>query len=275
MEELLEYFTFQNIVTILSLLFGIVTLLAFIDQKKSKKDKKVVNEFISRHLERDITIEEIESLTEKRTSLNDEVTKKIPQIGKISILKYQADFLKNEISQNYESLNYVNSQMKKISKEQVLDDLSPEISKLILNELFPKFKRENFIRKIKDRIIVLIALIIVSGAIFPFGLDKYVKFIIGIFLVRDISIYFMSSFYRRNKRKRIYEHAGQVIMVVGIISFLFFSLNLFIMWEKISEDLLLDAILIGALGIISLVIAFVNKLITKKLEFYLERILNF
>lgn len=260
MIEYLSKIEWQDIVTVLSIFFGVITLIAYFDQRKSNKQNKNIIKFINRQLDRDITIEEVNLLKSKKKDLELVVEKQIPNIGRAAILKEQQEFLQKQLYQNYESLLEVIEKLNSLGQNIDISQINPEIRDHIISEIAPKYSKEIRLKKIRDKIIILLALIIIIDVIVPF-VDVYIKFGFGIVVMWEIIKYFIYGAKNSKEQESYYEQIRLIMQLIGYGVFVFILIVIFLNYEKITNDYMKSIELwsIVAIGIIGLLVGLLSK----------------
>jgi hypothetical protein len=237
--EFLSKLTWQDIVTGLSVVFGLVTLIAYLDQRKSNKAQSRMLEFVNRHLDKDITAEEIEELKDKKTKIYIDVNDKLPVLGRITILQDQADFYTKGVVSNYIELKKINEQIFKLESDFKITDIAPEIKDYILKEVSPKYRFEEWKSKMRDRLIILFALIVAMGAMSPLWIFTFfIQIPIGVYLIIDAFKYLMISLDEKEERAQIYFNGKILLYFAGIASIIFGLYLKFSNFNAIEDKLL-------------------------------------
>jgi len=213
--EILNQITWQDAVTGLSVVFGLITLIAYLDQRRSNKEQSRMLEFVNRHLDKDITIEQINQLKDKKSKISIEVNDKIPTLGRIAILEDQADFYNRGLITNYQELKIINDKINLLKTQSSITEVDPEIKNYLLREISPKYKFQELKQKSRDRIISLLAIIIAVGAIFPLGLDFYIQFVFGFYLVFEVLKYLVLDSDKKSDKEKLFENAEWISQFVG------------------------------------------------------------
>jgi hypothetical protein len=259
MIEILNKIKTQDIISALSIVFGVVSLIAYIEQRKSSKKNKNIIEFLNRNVDKDITIDEINELKSKKDTLESIVKEEIPNIGRVTILKDQQDFFQNQISQNYNSLLEVIKKLNYLGEKVDIEEINPDIKEYIISEISPKNTKEKKLRKVRDSIIILLALLITVGAIIPV-ISYYIKFGLGIVIMWEIIKYFIYDSDNTIQKEMKFK---QILMFIQIVSFaIFISILLVIVINyKFNSDITDKTAFgfIGLIGIVGLIIGIFSK----------------
>ena len=80
MLEWIQALKWQDWATAASFIFGLITLIAYIDQRRSAKQSQPVLEFARRHVSKDITEESIRSLVAQQRAIQDQINQNLPRL---------------------------------------------------------------------------------------------------------------------------------------------------------------------------------------------------
>ena len=270
MEDFFTEIKWQDIVTMLSIVFGLISLVAYLDQRKSNKMQSQYLEFVSRQLDRDITKEEVDHLINKKSELTSEIEEKLPQIGRSVVLQDQAEFYQRGIHQNYQALQEINAKLAEEGTTNI-KDLNPALKDFILKEVSPQFKLEKLITQTRDRVLALLALIIAIGVILPFGIDYYVQLVLGIFLSEAILKYMVLNANDEKEKEKIYKNAAGLISLSGLGILLFAAVQLLPYWETETDKISLAVFIWGSTALLGLVLLLFGKQIVQRLRKRIEQ----
>ena len=261
MENLNEIFTWQNFFTGAGFIFGIITLIAYLDQRKTNKENNALLEFAKKESNKKL-IEELESTKE---NLVHEVTNKIPGLGKVAILEEQANFYTKIINENYNELE----KTKKLLESSGIipsNELSPDIRNYILNHLSPKYKKDKLIDNIRDKIIVIFALIIAMDAFLPFGTSFLIKFFLGILLIIEIVKYYVTQTDSVQEMESRYSNVKFFVIIVGLFAITLCTLYLVNEWNFSWKNFKLDHFLFTVIGLAGLVLIICSTVLINSLK---------
>lgn len=261
MEEFINNLKWQDVVTALSIVFGLITLIAYLDQRKSNKDQKKYLEFVNRQLDRDITKEEVDDLKNKKSELRNDIEQKLPQIGRSAVLQDQAEFYQKGIYNNYQALQEVNSKLTELGDVNI-EEVNPDLKDYILKEVSPKYRFEKLITRTRDRVLGLLALIIVIGTVLPFEIDYYIQLVLGVYMIGEILKYMVLNANSEEDRIKIYKNGIGLIILAGLGLIAFSAVIVIQDWEDYKEKFDLVLLVWGTIALIGmLLVIFANRMI--------------
>ena len=209
--EIIQTLPWTNILAGLGVLFGIITLLGYIDQKRSNRELKTVITYLQRELDRDITEEEINKLKNKKDELESEVKEKIPKAGKIAILQDQSEYYQSVISDNFKSFEGIQTKLNQLGANDPANELSPSMKNFILNEISPKYRLKNIKNKVVEKIFVLFALIFVAGTIMP--TNYLIKVILSLVLLFEVLKYYILNSSSEEEKEEKYKFSKLILLI--------------------------------------------------------------
>lgn len=263
MDEFFTDLTWQDVAAAIGVIFGIISTIAYIDQRRSNRHYKALFKFAELNVDKNLTDSEILELKERKNTLSEEVTDKIPTIGRIAVLQEQLLFYKKNIFQYYQSLTEIKEKLETLSQEVNINDISPELRKYIIDEISPELNKERRVSLIRDKIIAFLGLIIVIGIIVPFSVAYYIRFSLGIILIYDVLRYFVLKSKNENEVSRLYNLVKGLIFLTGISLFLFVVLIVIFNWPDYKDGLDVSEWLTIGTGILGLILASLSGLIIR------------
>lgn len=159
----------QDWLTIGGFLFGIVTLLAYVEQRRSVKDAAKLAKWAELNLDKSISEKEIEDLLAQKTEMENQITKNIPALARMAVLKEQAELHCRAIAEHYSAWEKLSSELASAAP---VPGLEPHIQSAILDRIVPRFLQEQEISRLRTRITVLSVGMAATSAILPFGLGS-------------------------------------------------------------------------------------------------------
>jgi len=81
----------QDWAAAVGIIFGIITLLAYLDQRRANKKQNTLIEFVKRHVDKEVTEETIRKLDAQREALQRQVREHIPALARSAVLREQAE----------------------------------------------------------------------------------------------------------------------------------------------------------------------------------------
>ncbi|MCY7297452.1 hypothetical protein [Alteromonas sp. a30] len=217
--EILTDLKWQDIVAILGLIAGVVTVIAYIDQRrKSASDKKLID-FVERHLERDISKEEILDLQTQKRKMEEEVSILVPQLARQAALRQQEHMLQTSLLSYYVEWKKAKEELDSLEIEISLDE---KLEKAVLDRMVPEYERKEKEQSYKDRLTILSMGIVFARYILPYTVEDIVQIILAIAL--GITLFqYMAAKYQGSKHSKqaanailgLYIFTGVVFLVFG------------------------------------------------------------
>lgn len=249
MNELSPGLTWQDIATVFGILFGIISTIGYIEQRRSSKDQAALIEFARLNVDKDITKESIKSLQNREADMQQQITKSIPVLARVAVLKEQRQGHAEAISTHYQ-------QWRKIEKE--LNDtdtaiqIEPEIEKQIIDRILPKYEREYAIKRQRNRITAYSVAMALVNSLLPDPTDL----ILTLALAFPLIISLFRLFRLQEDSKVIIRYISTflraiyiiLIVVLGwLVALTVFSLPTFQIWTDFLISFLVIALFIATL----------------------------
>jgi len=261
MDKLTEILTWSNFFVGSSFMFGIVTLVAYLDQRRTNRENKALIAFARNEINK----EEVKELLELKENLEDDINNKIPGLGRIAILAEQSEFYEKVINENFIALEETKRQME-LTGVKSPNHLNPVIKNYILNLIMPRHKREVQLSKVRDKIIIYMGLIVATKAFVPFNWSYSLTFILGFYLTYEIIKYFVLKGESFNEKNKVYILCKIFLKSIGGMTFLLCSYLLF----ELRADILIKFgkihLIIMLISLFALLLFFFSKIITTKLR---------
>lgn len=258
MEKLVEFLTWQNFFTGTGFVFGIITLIAYLDQKSTNRKQSEILDFVKNENNKKLVVE----LEKTKANLENEIVEKIPGLGKRAILEEQMEFYKKVVADNYKELKEIEKQVGHESLNKI--NLSPTIKNYILSELYPKYHLTELKNQTRDRIILFIGTVVLSSIFAPLGIDIYLKILFGLYLIYEIIKLFILNSSSSDAQLEIYKNLLLILRITFLTSSTFCFFILQNQWSEILEEIDTFHIIILVLMIFSiLIVLFSSKIINK------------
>ncbi len=182
--------TLQDWATAGSLIFGIITLLAYLDQRRNNKKQENLLEFVDRHVAKDISEERIKELEQQQESMQEQVSQNIPALARAAVLQEQSEAHANATSKHFLEWKRLQDEMENSPSGGIID---PSIEKVIIDKLVPKYERQEELDNIRNRITMIsVALALISG-LFPYPLNSLVGAILALPLISSLLKFYKLS----------------------------------------------------------------------------------
>jgi len=216
--DLVIVFRWQDWLTIVGFLFGIVTLLAFIEQRRSARGTVKLVKWAELNLDKTISEEEIKQLLAQKSAMEDQIAKNIPALARVAVLKEQAELHRGAIAVHYSAWQKLTSEIESATPVPGLD---PQIQNVILDRIVPRFEREQEAIKLRTRLTVLSVSTAAIATMFPFGLGSVFAMILSPVLISTaLKLYALNE--ERNAAYnsiRLWTHIAYFVCAIFIIGF--------------------------------------------------------
>jgi hypothetical protein len=260
MEKLVELLTWQNFFTGAGFVFGIITLIAYFDQKSTNKKQSEILDFVKNENNKKAILE----LEKTKIKLENEINEKIPGLGRRAILEEQKEFYEKVLADNYKELNEIQKLLEFESSSK--ENLSSTIKNYILSELYPKYLSNELKHKSRDRVLIFIGLIVLSDALTPFEVGYYLKILFGIYLFYEIIKLLILKDNSKNSQDRIFKNTLFTLRITFLITSIFCVFILAREYEKMLKEIDDFHYIMLIYSIISLSILSLSSYLVKKLK---------
>lgn len=182
-QELLDFvigLRWQDWLTIASFVFGTITLIAYIEQRRSAAGTATLAKWAQRNLDKTISEEEIKNLIAQKAAMEDQITQNIPALARVAVLKEQAELHRKAIVEHFSAWQQLTNELESSTP---VPGLEPQIQDAILDRIVPRYQQEQEVMGLRTRITVLSVGVAGASALLPFGLDSMVAFIFAPALV--------------------------------------------------------------------------------------------
>jgi hypothetical protein len=164
----LPQFTWQDWVAIISFTFGIVSLIAYYDQRRSTRRTASLIKWAELNLDKSISEEQIKSLLAQKEVMEEQITRKIPDLARNAVLQEEAKFHEKAVAEHFAALQAIN---RELQSESVDSSLDPQLQQAIIDLILPRYMRLDRRDRLRTRVTVLSVALAASSAIMPFPLN--------------------------------------------------------------------------------------------------------
>lgn len=155
--------------TIGGFIFGIVTLVAYIEQRRSAKGTAALTKWAELNLDKTISEQAIKELLAQKSAMEEQISKNIPELARVAVVKEQAELHRQAIAQHFSAWQELTAEL---GSSAPVPGLDPQIQNAILDQIIPRFQKEQEINKLRSRITVLSVGVAAASAVLPFGLGS-------------------------------------------------------------------------------------------------------
>lgn len=170
--------------TIVGVLFGVVSMIAYFDQRRSAKQNADISEFLRRHVSKDISEETIERLNAQRRAMEDQVNNNIPKLARRAVLREQEKVHADAVAKHFTEWQKLQEELKSDAADGGVD---PAIEKIIVDRLLPQYERATQVDQLRTRTTILSVAVAIAGVALPGVLSWFVSFVLAVPLVATLA----------------------------------------------------------------------------------------
>lgn len=163
----LSQLKWQDWVTIFSLVFGIITLIAYLDQRRSGRGTAVLTKWAERNLDKSISEEQIRGLLAQKAAMEEQITR-IPALARAAVLQEQARLHEQAISEHISIWQTIRQELQ---SEAAFSGLDPQLRQAIFDHIFPRYMRHERRDRLRTRVTVLSVALAALSAVLPYPLN--------------------------------------------------------------------------------------------------------
>lgn len=186
MEKILNFFakmTWQDWVAAIGFIFGVISFIAYWEQKRATKQQEKFFEFAKRHVDKDITEEQLKMLLIQKATMESQITQQIPLLARLAVLKEQAELHVNAIVGHYSQWKNIADE---IASRENVSPIDPKIEAFILDKILPQYELRRYQETIRTRVTVLSISMALASSILPFLVKDLVVYMLAIPLVSSL-----------------------------------------------------------------------------------------
>lgn len=212
--DFLLKFGWQDWLTVGGFLFGIVTLIAYIEQRRSTKGAAKIIKWVELNLDKSISEEEIKRLLAQKSVMEEQIEKNIPALARVAVLKEQAELHREAIAVHFSAWQKLTSEIESADPVPGLDE---QIQNAILDRIVPRYEREQEVKKLRTRITVLSIAAATTSTMLPFGLGSILAIMLAPALISTaLRLYALSE-----ERNEVYKSLRPWFhFVYGVFAFI-------------------------------------------------------
>lgn len=179
----LSKMSWQDWATAASVVFGIVTLIAFLDQRRSSKQNQVLLEFAERHVQKDISEEQLSSLNHQRQSLEQQIAQELPALAKRAVLQEQREHHAKAAAEHYSKVQAIDNEL---GEKNIPSQLDPVIATEIANKLLPSLEFNRRRESLRSSITIYSVAVALSGSLLPSPLRQLLVAFLAVPLISTV-----------------------------------------------------------------------------------------
>jgi hypothetical protein len=259
--QTIQNLTWQDWLTAIGFIFGIVSLIAYWEQKRANKQQETFFEFAKRHVDKDITDEQLKLLLAQKLSMENQVVQQIPSLARMAVLKEQAELHNNAMTENYVQWKKITDE---IAAKENVSSIDPKIEALIVDRILPQYEIRRLQETVRTRVTVISVSMARASSVLPFPIRNLIVYLLAIPLAGNLLRLFsmQDDFQHYIPWIRIISYAVYVCGIALLIGYGYF----FIYYIK-SESAVLFGKFLFVIGIIVLLfIPFAKKSIDKFMD---------
>ena len=181
--ESIAQLTWQDLLTVASVLFGVVSLIGYFEQRKAARQQASLARFAQLNVDKAVTEEDLEALEGRRASMEAEVLESIPGLARQAVLRQQVAEHSKAASEHFRQLRLLEDELGDAHESSGLDQA---IRAEIVDRLLPEYERQRNLDELRNRITVFSVSIALAGTIAPAPLDIALAVVLAGPLVRSL-----------------------------------------------------------------------------------------
>lgn len=162
--NILERLTWQDWAAACGVVFGIVTLLAFLDQRRSAKKMEILATWAGLNLDKTMSEKEIRGLLSQKADMEDQVRHKIPALARRAVLHEQRKLHEKAVAEHFTAWQLTSHEL---GLKDAASSISPELQKVIVEDIVPPFLRHERRDRFRTRVTVLSVILAVFATLLP------------------------------------------------------------------------------------------------------------
>jgi len=210
MQSISIYFaslTWQDGATAGGVLFGVVTLMAYLDQRRAAKGQAAIIEFVKRHVDKDISEETLKQLQSQREGIEKQIKEHLPALARSAVLKEQSAAHAAAVSQHYKEWKRIQDELASSPTQGVIDST---IESIITDRLLPEFEKKEKVEKLRNNITAISVCLALSSTLIPSPLSSIIAAGLAVPLVS-----FLAQFYKAtNDPERLRKTLRDIFLIV-------------------------------------------------------------
>ncbi len=173
----ISHMTWQDWATSASVVFGIVTMIAYLEQRRSAKQQATLIEFARRHVDKEISAEELQRLATERAALEAQITQQIPQLARAAVLMEQAEMHARAIAGYYLQWQEISKEIENHGEITLLD---PDLEAVVLDRVLPRFELQEKRERWCNRVTILSVASAAAASVLPYPINRLVVYVVAI-----------------------------------------------------------------------------------------------
>lgn len=201
--------TWQDFATVGGVLFGVVTLMAYLDQRRATKSQAAIIEFVKRHVDKDISEETLKQLQSQREGIEKQIKDHLPALARAAVLKEQAAAHAAAVSQHYKDWKRIQDELVSSPTQGVIDNT---IESIITDRLLPEFEKREGVEKLRNNITTISVCLALSSTLIPHPLSDLIAAGLAAPLIG-----FLAQFYKAtNDPERLRKTLRDIVLIVYV-----------------------------------------------------------
>jgi hypothetical protein len=155
--------------------FGLVTLLAYLEQRRSARGTATLAKWAELNLDKSISEEQIRNLLVQKAVMEEQVARKIPALARTAVLQEEASLHEKSISEHFAAWQNIT---RELQAESLHSGLDPQLQQAILDLIFPRYTRHERRDRFRTRVTVITVALAASATVFPYPLNSAVALLL-------------------------------------------------------------------------------------------------
>jgi hypothetical protein len=208
-------FTWQDWVTIVSLVFGVVSLIAYLDQRRSAREMTILAKWAGLNLDKSMSEAQVRELLTQKAVMEEQITRKVPALARRAVLQEQSKLHEQAIAEHFATWQTIANELESKASLSVLE---PQLQQALLDRIVPRYMRRERRDRLRTRVTVLSVVLAVFAASLPSPLGSIFGGIMALPL-----LYAAARLYALNEDAayayrylRPWVHLGYMVIVLTI-----------------------------------------------------------
>jgi len=167
--DLITQITWRDCLAIASFIFGIVTLIAYLDQRRSGQRTTILAKWAELNLDKSISEEQIRNLLVQKALMEEEITRTIPALARTAVLEEQAKLHEKALCEHFAAWRVITLELE---SKKLQSGLDPQLQEAIVDRIFPMHMRHERRDRFRTRVTVLTVGLAASATVLPHPINS-------------------------------------------------------------------------------------------------------
>ncbi len=171
----------QDGVVIANFLFGLLTLAAYLDQRRSARQTATLAKWAELNLTKSISESDIRTLLKQKVAMEEEITRRIPALARAAVLREQIDLHERALAEH--AIGW-QSATKELNLQAGLSGIDSNLQDAIFDRIVPRHIRQERRDRLRTRVAVLCIVLAVSSSLFPVPISTVMGILLAIPIIQ-------------------------------------------------------------------------------------------